>query len=143
MPIIAVTTLLAGLFYLNKEKDILREEKGDLSLEKRSEVMVKALAVSAIPLLYFVLIAVYIAINYFGFGLASYAYLFGSALVGIILGTIYVLILMGPIGSLFEKLFSKIKLPQFKRSEKKAKIKLQNKPKTSEPQETIFIGIND
>lgn len=143
MPIIAATTLIAGLFYLNKERDILREEKGQLSLEKRSEVMVKALAISAIPLLYFVLIAVYIAINYFGFGLASYAYLFGSSLVGIILGAVYVLILMGPIGSLFEKLFSKIKLPQFKRSEKKAKIKLQNKPKTSEPQETIFIGIND
>ena len=143
MPIIAAVTLLAGLFYLNKEKDLLREEKGQLSLEKRDEVSIKALAVSATPMLYFVLIAVYAAINYFGFGLATYAYLFASALVGIVLGVIYVLALCSPIAAFFEKLFSKIKLPKFKRNEKKARIKLQNKPKTSEPQETIFIGIND
>ena len=143
MPVIAAVTLVAGILYLNKEKDLLRDERGTLSLEQRSKIMVKALLAASTPILYFILIAVYIAINFFGFGLASYAFLFASALIGIILGVVYVLVIMGPLGQLFEKWFSKIKLPKFKRNEKKAKIKLQNKPKTSEPQETIFIGIND
>lgn len=143
MPIVALVSVISCLLYFNKEKELVKEHKGKPSLEERAKIMVKALSIVATPVLYFIVIAAYLAINYFGFGLSSYAMLFGSAILGIVLAVIMTLVLAGPIGNVFEKLFSKIKLPKVFKREKKSKIKLQNKPKTSEPQETIFIGIND
>ena len=58
------------------------------SLEEKKAIMVKALGKSASPMLVFMLITVYIAINFFGFGLAQTAFLFASALVGEIVGTV-------------------------------------------------------
>lgn len=143
MPLVALVSIVSCLVYFNKEKELVKENKNKPSLEERAAIMVKALGNVATPILYFVVIAAYIAINYFGFGLNTYAMLFGSAIVGIVISVISTLVLAGPIGNVFEKIFSKIKLPKFVKREKKAKIKLQNKPKTSEPQETVFIGIND
>lgn len=143
MPFVALVAIASCILYFNKEKEMVKEHKGGVNLSERSEIMKKAVSIAATPILYFIVIAAYVAINYFGFGLNSYAMLFGSAMAGVVLAVISTLMLAGPLGDVFEKLFSKIKLPKFVKTEKKAKIKLQNKPKTSEPQETIFIGIND
>lgn len=143
MPIVALISIVACVIYFNKEKELVKENKNKPSLEERSQIMTKSLQAIATAILYFVVIVAYLTINYFGFGLNTYAMLFGSAIVGVIIAVISVLVLAGPLGSMFEKLFSKIKLPKVFKREKKSRIKLQNKPKTSEPQETIFIGIND
>ena len=89
------------------------------------------------------ILAIYIAINFFGFGLTSTAYMFAAILVGDIVGLIAVLTVMGPMGAAIDKLFSKIRLPKVQKKEKKQRIKLHEQPKTSEPEERIFIGIND
>ena len=65
-------------------------------------------------------------------------------LVSAVLSALFATTLLGPTANLFSKWLKKIKLPSIKIDRaKKQRIKMQNKPKTSEPEETIFIGIND
>ena len=143
MPLVAVSTLLFALFYFSKEKELIKENKEALDYEKRNEIMKKALSLSASGSIIMAILAIYIAVNYFGFGLASTAYMFAALLVGLIVGLVSVLTIVGPLGQIIDKAFSKIHLPKFEKKEKKQRIKLHEQPKTSEPEERIFIGIND
>lgn len=143
MPLVAVSMMLASLFYLSTEKAMKKEFAGELTPEARNSIMVKALGKSASPMLVFMLITIYIAINYFGFGLSQTAYLFASALIGEIVAVVVLLTILGPLSGGIEKLLSKIHLPKLKIFEKKEKDNTPKKRNSSEPEETIFIGIND
>lgn len=143
MPMVAIFTILFSLFYVSKEKELVKENREGVDLEKRYQIMKRALSLSASGMIVMAIIAIYLAINFFGFGLVSTAYMFAALLVGDVVGLIAVLTLMGPLGALIDKGFSKVKLPQFTKKEKKQRIKLHEQPKTSEPEERIFIGIND
>lgn len=144
MPVVAVTTLFGCLFYFATEKSALKEGNLVLTPELRKEIMVKSLGKSASALFIFMLISIYVVINFFGFGLENTSLLFASAIIGEILAVIVLLSVLGPLSSAFEKLFSKIRLPKFKAFAKEKANKAQvQKRNSSEPEETIFIGIND
>lgn len=143
MPVVAVPVLLFAILFAAKEKELVKDSKEEITLEKRKEIMQKALSLSASGIIIIAILSIYLVINYFGFGLASTAYMFAASLVGLVVGLIAVLTVMGPLGSLLDKAFSKIRLPKFQKKEKKQRIKLHEQPKTSEPEERIFIGIND
>ena len=143
MPLVAVTTLITSLFFFSTEKAMVKENHGELSFEERKSIMVKALAKSAAPMLVLTLITIYLSINFFGFGLTQTAFLFASALVGQIIATVGMLTIMGPLACVIGKAFSKIKLPKLKIFQKQDKASVPHKRNSSEPEETIFIGIND
>lgn len=143
MPIVALATMLGSLFYLTTEKALRKEYHEELTREARDSICIKALAKSAVPMLVFSLISVYIVINYFGFGLTQTAFLFGGALFGELAGIAGILVLEGPFARILENLFSKISLPKIKAFERKEKNNAPQKRNSSEPEETIFIGIND
>ena len=142
MPLVGVTTLLASLFYLSTEKAMLKESNLVLTPEVRKEMMVKALGKSASALFVFMLVSIYVVINYFGFGVDNTAILFASAIIGEIVSVVALVTILGPLASYFEKLFSKVRLPKIKWFHKE-KAKQPVKRNSSEPEETIFIGIND
>ena len=143
MPIVAITTLLASLFYLSTEKTMLKEGKFELTKEVRHETMVKAIGKSASAMFAFMLISVYIIINFFGFGVENTALLFASAMIGEVVAVVALLAVTGPLALAFERLFSKIHLPKIKWFSKENKPKQVARRNSSEPEETIFIGIND
>ena len=143
MPIVAITMLLASLFYLSTEKTMLKEGKFELTREVRHETMVKAIGKSASAMFAFMLISVYIIINFFGFGVENTALLFASAMIGEVVAVLALLTITGPLAFAFEKLFSKIHLPKIKWFSKENKPKQVTRRNSSEPEETIFIGIND
>ena len=143
MPIVAVTMMLASLFYLSTEKTMLKEGKFELTPEVRKETMVKALGKSASAMFAFMLINLYVIINFFGFGVENTALLFASAMIGEVIAVIALLCVMGPLAGGFERLFSKIHLPKIKWFNKDNKPKQVTRRNSSEPEETIFIGIND
>ena len=143
MPVVAVPVLLFAVLFSAKEKELVKESKEEVTLEKRKEIMQKALSLAASGIIIIAILTIYLVINYFGFGLASIAYMYAASLVGLVVGLIAVLTVMGPLGCALDKAFSKIKLPKFAKKEKKQRIKLHEQPKTSEPEERIFIGIND
>ena len=142
MPLVAVTMMLASLFYLSTEKTMLKEGNLVLTPELRNEIMVKSLGKSASVLFIFMLVSIYVIINFFGFGVENSSLLFASAIIGEIVGVVALLAVMGPLASILEKVFSKIHLPKIKWLSK-GKERQQVKRNSSEPEETIFIGIND
>ena len=143
MPLIAVTSLLGSLFYLSTEKTMKKEYHDVLDEKARKEIMVNALGKSASPMLLFMLCNIYLAINFFGFGLESTVVLFGSVLIGEAVTILALLSILGPLSEVIGKGLGKIKLPKLAFLHKDNKQKNAQVKKTSEPEETIFIGIND
>ena len=143
MPVVAVTMMLASLFYLSTEKTMLKEGKFELTKEVRKETMVKAIGKSASAMFAFMLINIYVIINFFGFGVENTALLFASAMIGEVVAVIALLCVTGPLAGAFERLFSKIHLPKIKWFNKDNKPRQAARRNSSEPEETIFIGIND
>ena len=140
LPIVALLSLLTSLFYFSREKELDKEEKA-YDAEKRSALISKAASLAALPIFTFTLIGGYLAINFFGFGPVELTILFGAVIVGTALFVVAALIVMGPLAGFFDRLFAKVHLPKLRRHKDNKQHTL--KPKTSEPQETIFIGIND
>ena len=143
MPLVAVTMMLASLFYFSTEKAMLKEIHEELTPEIRKETMIKALGKSAGPLFVFMLVSIYIVINFFGFGVENTVILFASALIGEVVAIAVLLVILGPLATFIDKGFSKIHLPKFKFLQKEKPAKQTTKRNSSEPEETIFIGIND
>ena len=143
MPVVAITMMLASLFYLSTEKTMLKEGHLELTREVRNDIMVKSLGKSATAMFAFMLINLYIVINFFGFGVENTALLFASAMIGEIVAVVALLCVAGPLAMGIETLLRKIRLPKIKWFSKEFKPKQVTKRNSSEPEETIFIGIND
>ena len=144
MPIVAVTMMLASLFYLSTEKAMLKEGHQELTPEFRKQTMIKAIGKSASAMFIFMLVNIYIAINFFGFGIENSAMLFASAIIGEVIAVVALLSVFGPLANIVERGLRKIRLPKLSKFFNKAnKQKQVTKRNSSEPEETIFIGIND
>lgn len=142
--IIAVSYLLMTLF-ANKDKEMVKDElvrSKDNSVEKRVEIMNKAVSLSASTIAVAGIIVAYLCLNNFGFGPLATSNYYLFAFVGLIVGLALILTCFGPVYMFIYKIMRKlnIKLPnlKIKRKHKKAP-----KVKSSEPEEAIFIGIND
>ena len=143
MPVVAITMMLASLFYLSTEKTMLKEGHLELTHEVRNDVMIKSIGKSATAMFAFMLVCIYIVINFFGFGVENTALLFASAMIGEVVAVVALLVITGPLAMGIEKLLRKIRLPKIKWFSKEFRPKQVSKCNSSEPEETIFIGIND
>ncbi|MFA5283788.1 MAG: hypothetical protein WC366_04725 [Bacilli bacterium] len=140
---VALFAIMLSTYYLAKEREYFKENKGaELSKENRHNIMVKGVAIGAGPMVVFTLCLAYLGINYFGFGPSEFALMFGGLILGTCLSAFLIIALTGPIAEFFAKLFSHIKIKKLPRSQK-AKEKAARRAKTAEPEEAIFIGIND
>ena len=72
---------------------------------------------------------------------SSVSYVFLLIILGVSISTVVTLVLMGPCAQVLFKWLSKINLPKPERKKKKARQVRVNK--SAEPEEAIFIGIND
>ena len=145
IPVIAFFSLLISIMFMNRERELVLEDKEkDSSIENRNAIMVKATALSYSPILLVSVLAIYIGINFFGFGASGNAWLFLIMVVGVLAALFFGTTLYGPISQLFFKLFSRVNFEKFTNLFKRKK-KRVNKPVTrsAEPEERTFIGIND
>lgn len=135
-------TMLFALFPLNKEKEIYKDsrEKEKNTLAFRSDCLNKAVSRSASSFFMLLMIASYGGIAFFGFGPSSFMMIYLGLIMGILFLGAYDLGLLSPVAIFFAKIFSKIKI---KPAKKKAKRGNALKKKSGEPEEAIFIGIND
>lgn len=144
VPLVAVLSLFMSLLYFDKEKILIKEDRSRrLSQEIRQEIMLRSVALSAGPLFIYAIMMSYLAINYFGFGPFTFGVIFAGNLLGVALNTLLVVTLLGPSSMMFEKgltaLKDKISLPEREKTKKRT----PRKTTSGEPEETIFIGIND
>jgi multidrug efflux pump subunit AcrB len=112
----------------------------NLSAEDKKEIMVKATSSSFSAMLVLSVLAIYIAISFFGFGNATTAPAFGLLLVACLFAALVVSSVFGPLSLAFSNLFGKIKV---RKPSKKKRTKVTRANKGAEPEEAIFIGIND
>lgn len=139
-PVVAFIVMVFEILVMNKERELIIEDKSrDNSIEKREEIMVNATRLSCTPIIIFGILITYIALNFFGFGPAGTAYLFMNILFGILVSGALVVTVFGPLAQVFYKLLSKIQIDRPAKKTKKAKVV----HKSAEPEEAIFIGIND
>ena len=89
-------------------------------------------------------------LNFVGIGPLKTAFVYASALLGILIATVVLTRLLNPTLTAFSKLYAriaKIELPkpkwQSKRAKHRASVKASSRKKSAEPEEAIFIGIND
>ena len=142
LPFIALFSFAIGILYMNKEREMVIEDRNrDNSVENREKMMVRALGISSTPITVAFIFALYLGVNFFGFMFASVSYVFLLIILGVSIATAITLVLMGPCAQLLFKWFSKINLPKPERKKKKARQVRVNK--SAEPEEAIFIGIND
>lgn len=140
-----IFTLLAMLFILQKEKEIYRDsrEKEKATFEFRSQCLKLANSRASGELILFALVAAYLAIDYFGFGPAAFASPYLNFIIGIAFGTVMSLALLTPLSLLIAKLLSKIHFKLPTHHKKNPTGLAMKKSNSAEPEEAVFIGIND
>ena len=143
IPFVTSVTLIFSILIMNRERELVLDskDKNKNDVARRNEIMVKATSLAFEPLSVSLLAAVYICISFFGFGPTANSFIFTGAVIGILLAALFVSTLYGPTSMLFYKWFSQIKFerkPRKTRSGNKRPVK-----KSGEPEEAIFIGIND
>ena len=140
-----ISALLVSLFLLNREKELRKEdhENDRNSLAKRSEQLKKATSYEAENVEVFGVIALYIPLFALCFGPLSYGFANLLAILAVVFSAVLILVLLSPLSDLFAKWFSHIKIKPRKGKKKAQTGNLMKKKRSGEPEEAIFIGIND
>ena len=143
LPLIAMFTFDIAILFMNKEREMVLEDRSkDNSVEARDALMIKALGISSTPIIISYIIALYLGVNFFGFMLTSVSWVFLLVILGVTIATALVLIFFGPLSQILFKWFSNINIvkPQTNKKRKPRQVRVK---KSAEPEEAIFIGIND
>ena len=142
IPFVAIFTLAASIILMNKERDMVLDDRNrDNSVEARNALMVKATALASTPMTIAFIMALYLGVNFFGFMFTNISYIFLAVILGVSIATGVILVCFAPLANVFFKAFHGIKIIKPKANKKKARPVRVNK--SAEPEEAIFIGIND
>jgi len=136
-------TLLYSLYILAKEKEIYKEsrERDKDNLAFHTQCLLDASKQGAGDLVVMLLLSAFIAVFYYGFAPKAWDTIFLGVLVGIVVVAIVLLILLEPLSVMFAKFFTRFHF-NFHIFKKK-NTPDNTKKKSAEPEEAVFIGIND
>lgn len=139
LPLVVGLSIFISIIFMNKERELVIEDKTrEKSVEHREEIMKRATAIAFTPMIIATILVGYLMIDFFGFGPTSTSLPFVVGLVGALLSALVVSSLFGPIAQFFYEKFSKVNI-NIKPRKKANKVV----SKSGEPEEAIFIGIND
>lgn len=142
IPFVAIFSLAIGIILMNKERDMILDDRNrDNSVEARNAMMIKATALASTPMTIAFIMALYLGVNFFGFMFANVSYIFLAVILGVSIATGLTLVCFGPLAQVFFKAFHGVRIIKPKANKKKARPVRVNK--SAEPEEAIFIGIND
>lgn len=136
---IVIASVLMAIVLAQKNKEMQKDNKENLTAEVVSG---RALSIASAPMLIIALISGYIAIDYLGFGPGTYNSLFGCAIIGVGVAILLMLFTYIPLYNALSKVFKPLHLHR-KTREKNGNIGNIKSNKSSEPEEKIYIGIND
>ena len=141
-PLVALFSFALSILFMNKERELILEDKvKDNSYENRANLSIRATSLSYVAVTTAAFICIFVALNFFGFGPNSISLSFMALLISLFLVTIVNPIIIAPMSNVLFKLFSKVTIR--KPTSKKKKAKARKVTKSAEPEEAIFIGIND
>ena len=144
LPFVALFTFIVAVLFMNKEREMVLEDRSrDNSLEAREALMKKALGISSTPITIAFIMALYLGVNFFGFMFTSVSWIFLLIILGVCVATALTLIVYPAFAQWLYGLFSKINIARPQKESKKKKNRPVRVKKSAEPEEAIFIGIND
>ena len=140
IPVGAIFTYILMVAFANKERELIVDDRSkDTSIEHREELSKKALGIGFTSVSVISIIAVYLFVNFFGFGPSVNSFIYLAAIIASVVALWLVLFTYLPLSNVLYKLFSKVHFEFKPRKKKKTGIV----KKSAEPEEAIFIGIND
>ena len=140
-PVAALFSFILSIIFMNKERELVVEDKSkDKSLENRKAISVKAVSLSYSALTAFAIISIFVCVNFFGFGSNFTALPFIALIITMLLALVVNPIVIAPLSNVLYGWFSRVNI---KRPTKKKKTKTRKTTKSAEPEEAVFIGIND
>ena len=140
LPGVVIASMIMQIFFMNKERELVLEDKeDDRSVAHREEIMETANSQALSYLILFLTAALYVALFFYGFGPHASSMSFLFMIVGLLIAFALNAVLFGPFAQLNYRLTSKIKFEFKPRKNKKKVVKTHS----GEPEEAIFIGIND
>ena len=140
---VAVGEFVCALFailFMNKERElVLDDKKHDNSYENRNDLMKKAVSYSFGDILNIALVGLFLGIVFLGFGPNAMRWISFEIIIAVALAFTLAMFVLGPVSQFFFKKFANV--GRVKPRKSKSKGPVQNK--SAEPEEAIFIGIND
>ncbi len=141
VPVVSIFAYFFLIQFFNKERELIKDDRvKDNSPEHRSELAMRALGIAYTPILATAVLGIYLLINFFGFGTSDMSMAYVGMFVGSIVALGIISVLIVPVCNFLYGLFSKVKINIKPREGKKSKKPVH---KSAEPEEAIFIGIND
>ena len=142
VPVVSMFSFFFMVLVANKEREMVVDDKvKDNSYEHRLELSKRALGIAMTPVFATIVLGSYLFVNFFGFGPGIISYLYLACLIGVIIAASLVIYAYIPLSNILYKAFSNINFEPKIRKGKKANAPA--KKKSAEPEEAIFIGIND
>ncbi len=143
--VVAVIAFLVSLFAMAGEKDLIREshEKDKSGYEFRGEMLRTATSRNAGAALLLAALALWMGVIFFALSTPYYQMSYLCFIIGLALALTLALTTMPFVAMQLGKLFSKIKIKPLKKKKKAQAGQLLKRKKSGEPEEAIFIGIND
>lgn len=135
-------TLVYSLFILGKEKELYKEsrERDKDTLAFRSECLTSGVKESAGEVVVMLLMSAFVFVLYYGFAPSVWQYLFLGSLFGVVAVAVLALYVLAPFAIQIAKFLSRF---HFNFHPFKKETPEQTKHKSAEPEEAVFIGIND
>ena len=144
MPFIAGFTYILEIIWMNRERELLIEDKSyNASFERREELMVKSTSSAIVPMGILTIIAAYLLVDFFGFGASAYSTIFVVCLLGAATALLLAVTVFGPLAQFFYKKLSGVNVSIKPKKKKKKSGNIKPNRSSGEPEEAIFIGIND
>lgn len=144
IPLISLFAIIITIIFMSREKEIIVEDKAkEIGFDRRGEMMQKATSTGMNEVLVFSMISAFIAINMFGLGPNKSALTFVLFAIAIILLTVFITNLFGPFSQILYQFLSPVENRRKKKARKKAGKVQSATHRSREPEEAVFIGIND
>ena len=141
VPVVALFSLITFIVIANREKDILADDKvKDNTAEHRQETLSKANSYILSYSLNLFILVLWIGVDFFGFSTYTTTWMFTSLVIFSALAFIVSFVLYAPLSSFF---YRSMKLDNIERKSKRKKKTNKRVNKSAEPEEAVFIGIND
>ncbi|MCR5308977.1 MAG: hypothetical protein K6E21_02585 [Bacilli bacterium] len=133
-------SVLFAILFMNKERElVLDDKKHDNSYENRNELMKKAVSYGFGDILNIALVGLFLGLIFLGFGPGAMRWISLEIIIAVALAFTLAMFVLGPVSQFFFKKFANIGTVKPRKSKSKGPV--QNK--SAEPEEAIFIGIND
>ena len=144
LPFIALFAAIISIFIMSKEKEYFAEDKAkSIDFERRGEILKQAIGVSFNGILAIGAITLYIVLNFFAFGPTAPSLIYVILMIAALLSLTFTLNLFLPVAQKLYQWFSPVENRRRKKKKKANKNVVSATHKSSEPEEAVFIGIND